>query len=394
MRVLISGLGIAGPALAFWLRRAGADVTIVERAASLRTGGYIIDFWGSGYEVAQRMGIMPRLNERGYFVKEVRFVGADGKRAGGFSADLLRRALDNAFVSLPRSELSAAMYDAIADDVEVLWDDTVTELQPARGGVDVTFEQAQPRSFDLVFGAGGLHSPVRTLCFAPEDRVECYLGYMVAACNVSGYRRRDEDIYVSYGEPGRQVSRFAMHDDRTLFLFVWRDDEGVDAHADSLKQRREAMLRRFAGMGWETGDILAAITESDDLYFDRVSQIHMPRWSRDRIALVGDAAFCPSLLAGEVSALAMTAAYVLAGELRLADWDHAAAFARYEQKLRPFIEKKQKAAADFAAAFAPKTRLGIALRNLVTRAFVIPGVADLAIGSSLKDDFALPMYAL
>jgi 2-polyprenyl-6-methoxyphenol hydroxylase-like FAD-dependent oxidoreductase len=217
---------------------------------------------------------------------------------------------------------------------------------------------------------------------------------MVAACNVSGYRRRDEDIYVSYGEPGRQVSRFAMHDDRTLFLFVWRDDEGVDAHADSLKQRREAMLRRFAGMGWETGDILAAITESDDLYVDRVSQIHMPRWSRDRIALVGDAAFCPSLLAGEGSALAMTAAYVLAGELRLADWDHAAAFARYEQKLRPFIEKKQKAAADFAAAFAPKTRLGIALRNLVTRAFVIPGVADLAIGSSLKDDFALPMYAL
>ncbi len=394
MHVLISGLGVAGPTLAFWLRRAGADVTVVERAPALRHGGYIIDFWGTGYDVAERMGIMPRLNERGYFVNDVRFVNADGRRAGGFSAEVMRRALHNKFVSLPRSELSAAIYDAIAQDIQVIWDDAVTSIAPKANSVSISFERTPSQTFDLVFGADGLHSPVRTLCFAPENEVESYLGYMVAACTVEGYAHRDEDAYVSYGEPGRQVSRFAMRGDRTLFLFVWRDDSGADAAAHVLTERREAVQRRFGGMDWETTNILHEIEASDDLYFDRVSQIRMKTWTKDRIALVGDAAFCPSLLAGEGSALAMTAAYVLAGELQRANWAHGEAFASYERMLRPFIEQKQKAAAQFAASFAPKTQFGITLRNWVTRAFAIPGVADLFIGSSLKDDFVLPNYAL
>src|SRR5574338_544453 len=169
MRTLISGLGIAGPALAYWLHRAGADVTVVERAPHLRSGGYVIDFWGAGYSVAERMGLLPRLNMRGYFVKEVRFVGADGHRVGGFSASMLRRTLHNRFVSLPRSELSAAMYDAIADKVAFRWDDSITAIEQEPGGVRVSFERSPAERFDLVFGAGGLHSPVRALCFAPES---------------------------------------------------------------------------------------------------------------------------------------------------------------------------------------------------------------------------------
>lgn len=393
MRVLISGLGIAGPTLAYWLRRAGAEITIVERAPALRKSGYVVDFWGAGYGVAERMGLLPRINERGYFVDEVRFVDANGKRAGGFSADVFRRALDNRFVSLPRSDLSATIYDSIADDVAMIWDDSVAAIEQQQETVRVTFEHAPPQTFDLVFGAAGLHAPMRQMCFASAPETETYLGYMVAACNVRGYPKREADVYLSYGDPGRQISRFTMRSDQTLILFVWRDDAGADAQAQTLEARRDLVRRRFGGMQWETDAILAAMDAAEGLYFDRVSQIHLPAWSKGRIAFLGDAAFCPSLLAGEGSALAMTAAYVLAGELMRANWDHDAAFASYERMLRPFVEKKQKAAAQFAASFAPKTRFGIALRNLVTRAFVIPGVADLFIGASLKDDFALPDYA-
>lgn len=393
MRVLISGLGIAGPTLAYWLRRAGADVTIIERAPRLRTGGYVIDFWGTGYSVAERMGLLPRLNERGYFVNEVRFVDADGRRAGGFSAEVLRRSLHNRFVSLPRSELSAAIYGALGDDVAVIWDDSVTAIEQSDDGVRVAFQHAPAQSFDLVFGAGGLHSPVRSLCFAPEQAVETFLGYMVAACTVSGYGKRNEGVYLSYSEPGRQISRFSMRNDETLVLFVWLND-GDDDAARTHGERLDVLRTRFGGMKWEAPGILSDIESSGDLYFDRVSQIHLSAWTKDRVALLGDAAFCPSLLAGEGSALAMTAAYVLAGELARANWDHHAAFAAYDRMLRPFIEAKQKTAAQFASSFAPKTEFGISLRNWVTRAFAIPGIADLAIGGSLKDNFRLPDYAL
>jgi 2-polyprenyl-6-methoxyphenol hydroxylase-like FAD-dependent oxidoreductase len=394
MRTLISGLGIAGPALAYWLHRAGADVTVVERAPHLRSGGYVIDFWGAGYSVAERMGLLPRLNMRGYFVKEVRFVGADGHRVGGFSASMLRRTLHNRFVSLPRSELSAAMYDAIADKVAFRWDDSITAIEQEPGGVRVSFERSPAERFDLVFGAGGLHSPVRALCFAPESAVETSLGFMVAAFSARGYPHRDDDVYMSYGEPGRQASRFSMRDDNTLFLFVWRDESGADAAAHTADARRSLLRARFGDMGWETADILEAMDSSDDLYFDRVSQIHLPSWTKGRVALIGDAAFCPSLLAGEGSGMAMTAAYMLAGELKRANWDYHAAFSNYERLLRPGIEKKQRAAVRFASSFAPKTEFGITLRNWVTRAFAIPGVGELFVGASLKDDLALPDYAL
>ncbi|MBS0385654.1 MAG: FAD-binding domain [Proteobacteria bacterium] len=394
MRTLISGLGVAGPALAYWLHRAGAEVTIVERAPQLRRGGYVIDFWGTGYTIAERMGLLPRINERGYFVNEVRLVDGDGRRAGGFSGEVFRRSLNNRFVSLPRSELSAAIYDAIAGDVNVIWDDTVIAIDQQADGVRTTFERTPAQTFDLVFGAGGLHSPVRQLCFAREADVESYLGFMVAAFSLGGYPHRDEDVYLSYGEPGRQASRFSMRDDRTLSLFVWRDESGQDSAAKTLEARRAVLRQRFGGMRWETDEMLSLLETSEDLYFDRASQIHLPAWSKDRVALIGDAAFCPSLLAGEGSGLAMTAAYVLAGELKRANWDHAQAFANYERTMRPFIEKKQKAAAQFAGSFAPRTQLGITLRNWVTKAFVIPGVADLFMGFALKDDFTLPDYAM
>jgi 2-polyprenyl-6-methoxyphenol hydroxylase-like FAD-dependent oxidoreductase len=154
------------------------------------------------------------------------------------------------------------------------------------------------------------------------------------------------------------------------------------------------MLRaRFGDKAWECPQILDALDRTNDLYFDRVSQIRIPKWSRGRIALVGDAAYCVSLLAGQGSALAMTGAYVLAGELARAAGHHAEGFANYENRLRGFIEAKQRGAERFAGAFAPKTRWGLTLRNQVIRATAIPGIARLAFGRDIIDTLRLPDYS-
>jgi 2-polyprenyl-6-methoxyphenol hydroxylase-like FAD-dependent oxidoreductase len=390
--VLISGAGIAGPTLAWWLLRHGFRPTLIERAPHPRTGGYVIDFWGLGYDIAERMGLLPALAAEGYRVEEVRLVDSEGDRVGGFGVDVFRRLTGGRYVSIPRSALARLIFDAVTGRCETLFDNSIAALEQDPDGVTVAFDRGPPRRFDLVIGADGLHSVVRKLAFGREDRFETYLGYVVAAFEAEGYRPRDEGVYVSYSEPGRQAARFALRGERTLFLIIFTADEEVLGATHDAWAQRAMLHSTFDDAGWECREMLAALDDADDLYFDRVSQIRMPAWSRGRVALVGDAAFCPSLLAGQGSALAMTAAYVLAGELARAGGQPEPALRGYETRLRGFIEGKQKAAAGFASSFAPRTHFGIFVRNHVTKAFRLPLVADLVLGRSLLDRLELPDY--
>lgn len=394
MRILISGAGIAGPTLAYWLAHYGLQPTLIETAPRLRTGGYVIDFWGAGFDIADRMGLIPEIMRQGYVAREVRAVNRSGKRVAGFPVDAFSRLTQGRYVSLPRGELAAAIFRRIEGKVETIFGDSVDRIEQTDKSVRVTFEHGRARDFDLVVGADGLHSRVRELAFGPENGFEKYLGYKVAAFAVDGYRPRDELVYVMYTEVGQQVGRFAMRGDRTMFLFTFADE---DATAPSDTQAQKALLRqRFGASGWECPQILDALDNADDLYFDRVSQIRMdPRqglWTRGRVTLIGDAAFCVSLLAGQGSALAMVSAYILAGELHRANGDYAAAFARYHNLFAPFILTKQKAALRFAGAFAPKSRFGLFVRNQIFNLMAIPWVADLAAGRDLSDNIALPDY--
>ena len=393
MNVLISGVGIAGATLAFWLHKYGIEPTLVELAPALRSSGYVIDFWGLGYDIAEKMGLLPDITRIGYHTQELRIVDEDGRRLSGFGVQLFRELTGGRYVTIGRGDLSKLICDQISGSCEIVFGDSIAGLRETGGEVHVQFEHGAERRFDLVIGADGLHSRVRKLVFGPQDRYEKDLGYRVAAFETTGYRRRDELVYIVHSAPGRQVGRLALHDGQTLFLFIFASGSEPEAHGVAAQK---AMLRKaFQGGGWELPRILTALDTCDDLYFDRVSQIRMAAWSRGRIALVGDAAFCVSLLAGQGSALAMTAAYVLPGELATLQHQPQEAFRRYEERLRPFIDRKQRAAERFASAFVPRTQLGIFFRTQVMKSFRIPAVARIAIGRDIRDDqFELPRYHL
>jgi 2-polyprenyl-6-methoxyphenol hydroxylase-like FAD-dependent oxidoreductase len=389
--VLISGVGIAGPTLAFWLRAAGFQTTLVERAPKLRTSGYVIDFWGLGYDIAERMGLLNEINRAGYHIRELRIVNAKGERVSGFGTSVFGELAGGRYVTIGRSDLSRLLVEKIKNDTEIVFGDEIIGLHEQPDSVQVEYKHGHQRRFDLVVGADGLDSTVRRLVFGSQDRFEKRIGYTVAAFEARGYRPRDEDVYVTYCQPGRMLGRVALRDDRTLFLFVFATDILVRSEMSD-PEAQKAILRNAYGAGeWETSRILAELECTSDLYFDRVSQIQMPTWSQGRIALVGDAAFCVSLMAGQGAALAMTAAYVLAGELSKTD-HHEKAFFNYERILRTFIESKQKGAARFASAFAPRTRWGLFLRNQIIKASEIPGVARLSFGRDIMDKLNLPDY--
>ena len=389
---LISGIGIGGPTLAFWLQAAGFEPTLIEHAPALRTGGYVIDFWGLGYEIAERMGLASDIERVGYHMREMRIVDDRGRRTAGFGTRVFGELTGGRFVTLGRSDLSRLLFEKIGRTTEVIFGNEIVGLQEDADSVQVQFKSGSERRFDLVIGADGLHSTVRRLAFGPQDLFEKHLGYVVAAFEVRGYRPRDEDIYVIFGQPGRMLARFALHEDRTLFLFVFAADVYPPKPMNNLSERKKMLHERFGADKWESRCILDELDRAPDLYFDRVSQIKMNSWSKGRVALVGDAAFCASLMAGQGSALAMTAAYVLAGELANASGRHEAAFCKYEGLLRAYIGSKQAGAERFSAAFAPKSRWGLFLRNQVIRACAIPGLARLAFDRDIIDTLQLPDY--
>jgi 2-polyprenyl-6-methoxyphenol hydroxylase-like FAD-dependent oxidoreductase len=386
---LISGAGVAGPAVAYWLNAAGWKTTIIERAHRPRSGGYVIDFWGLGYELAERMGLRAAVERSGYHVRELRVVGDQGQRLAGFGTTVFDELTDGRYVTLARSALARRLLEACTPPSTLRFGDCVVAVDDDGDGVQVRLRSGEERRFDLLIGADGLRSGVRRLVFGPDEQFERPLGYAVAAFEAEGYRPRDPDIYTMYGQPGRMAGRFTLHEDRTLFLFVFAHEGPAPS---TLGAQVELVNWLYRADGWEIPEILRRLRMTSDLYLDSVSQIVAPAWSRGRVALLGDAAFCVSLLAGQGSALAMLAAYVLAGELAACDGRVGEAMANYEQRLRPFIESKQAGAVRMAGAFAPRTRFGLWFRNRVVNALDLPGIAKMVVGREIIDRFQLPEY--
>lgn len=391
-RVLVSGAGIAGCCLAWWLHRYGYEVTLVEQAARPRDGGYVIDFWGLGYEVAERMGLLDELGRHDLKVTDFRILDAKGRQVAGIDQGAITQVVDGRVMSLPRSAIALALYGAIKDDVDARFGDSVSDIRQHPDGVDVGFESGARERFDLVFGAGGLHSPVRRAVFGPETKFENFLGYYVAAFTAPHYGHRNPHAYVAYGVPGRQMWRITLNEDASVFLLVFADarPDAMPIH-DAVAQK-QILARMYSGMCIEADAMLQALQGATDLYADRLSQIVMPRWTEGRVALLGDACACPSLLAGEGSAMAMAEAYTLAGELHAAGGDYGRAFAAYEQKLQPYVARKQKAARGFASSFVPKSAAGVWARNAVLNVVGRLGITEMLFRGQFRDVLKLSDY--
>ncbi|MFD8603187.1 FAD-dependent oxidoreductase [Streptomyces sp. TSRI0445] len=364
--VLISGASIAGPALAFWLNRYGFAVTVVEKAGALRGGGYPIDVRGTALDVVRRMGILPRLRDAHIDLRRLTFLDEDGAEVASIAPHTVTGGVAGADLEVRRGALAGALHSAVRDDVEFLFDDSIDTLDQHRHGVDVTFRRGGGRTFDLVVGADGLHSHTRGLVFGPEERFHRYLGYCFAGFtlpNTFGLVRET----TLWNAPGRAAVLYAVGDGDDVhgFLNFARPQTPLDAFRNPEVQR-DLVEAVFADAGWEVPGMLAAMRAADDMFFDVVSQIRMPRWADGRVALVGDAAYAPSFLTGQGSGLALVGAYMLAGSLA-AEQDHTAAFAAYERDSRPFVTLNQDLVGTGDALLFPTTARALEERNALLR---------------------------
>ncbi|MGW6318881.1 FAD-dependent monooxygenase [Streptomyces sp. NPDC055099] len=364
-KVLISGASVAGPALAFWLTRHGYAVTVVEKAATPRSGGYPIDVRGTALEVVRRMGILPRLRDAHIDTRRITFLDADGGTVAAINPHAVAGGVAGEDIEVRRGDLTDALYAAVRDDVEFLFDDSIDTLDQSGHGVDVTFRGGGCRTFDLVVGADGLHSRTRELLLGPEEQFHRYLGYCFAVFTMRNTFDLSHEIMM-WNTPGRAAALYAVEntDEVHAFLNFARPEPPFDTYHRPAAQR-ELIASVFADAGWEVPGMIAALHDADDLFGDMVSQIRMPRWSSGRVALVGDAAYAPSFLTGQGTSLALVGAYMLAASL--ADRDTAAGFAAYEHETRAFVTANQGQIAKGDATLFPTTTRALARRNDMLR---------------------------
>lgn len=355
-QILISGAGVAGPALAFWLHRYGFDVTVVERAPGIRAGGHAVDFRGTATRVLEYMGLADEVKQHQTRTGAIAMVDTRGKILAR-----LPEGFTSGDIEILRGDLVHVLHTATRDNVAYRFGDSIAHLDQTTTGVEVTFAGGSRDHFDVVVGADGLHSHTRACAFAPGTRALHAMGYHLAIFTVPDLLGlHDQGRY--YLRKGKRVGYFATpKDGLARASFYFSSAHLARAEADAIRHDPAAQKQRlrelFADVGWETRRLLEQLDTAPDGYFDSLSQVRMDRWSCGRVVLLGDAAGCPSPLAGMGTSLACVGAFTLAHQLRHCGADYAGAFARYEATLRPMVDAAQKMAEASLTWLVPATRM-------------------------------------
>ncbi|MFC7344437.1 FAD-dependent oxidoreductase [Saccharopolyspora griseoalba] len=354
MKVVICGAGIAGLALANRLSARGDEVVLVEQAPGPRTQGYMIDFFGPGYDAAEAMGLLPAIREHAYPVEEMALVDHRGRQRASLATPTVA---SGRLLSLMRPDLEEVLREALPEAVDLRFGTRLTGVEDLgeRVRVDLGGEVVEA---DLLVGADGIHSAVRELVFGPEEEFLRYLGLHTAAFVFDA-----PEIRTAVG------GRFCLTDtyDREMGFYALRDGRvaafGVHRTADpALPADRQAAVREaYRDLGWVVPRALRECP-AEDVYYDQVAQVHLPTWSSGRVVLLGDSCYAVSLLAGQGASLAVAGAYVLADRLARAD-SVPAALADYERLWRPVAEEKQETGRNAARWFLPGSRLQLLVRR-------------------------------
>lgn len=390
-KVLVSGASIAGPALAYWLSRQGMDVTVVERAPAFRDGGQTIDVRGAGREVAQRMGLEDRIRANTTHEQGIAFVDRNNRTRAFLGVDAFDGDGPIAELEILRGELARLLIEHSEDRVTYRFGDSIAAVKDDGDQVHVRFEQGVEEIYDLLIVAEGIGSTTRNQVFDSEVQrrpLNLYTAYFTVPRQPS-----DGHVMRWYNIPGGRCVCLRPDNLGTTRAFLSFQQAPCGYEKLAPNEQKSLLRQMFADAGWETPRVLAALDDTPDLYLEAVGQVKMPRWSKGRIALVGDAAYCASPISGMGTSLGLCGAYVLAGELgRHADHHHA--FTAYEKLMRPYVAQAQSVPGFAPRLASPHSRFGIALGHAVLRMATAPGLKTLfgKILSPKADAIELPDY--
>ncbi|WP_019202371.1 FAD-dependent monooxygenase [Tsukamurella sp. 1534] len=391
LRILISGASIAGPAAALLLTRQGHHVTLVERAPSFRAGGQTVDLRGAGRTVIDRMGLTAATDARLLTQRGIVKVDGRGRRRARIPVEAFG---GNGIVStheILRGDLAEAIAEALPAGVPIRYDDTVTAIDQDDTGALVRFQNAPAERYDLVIGADGLSSAVRRAAFGPDSATLDPIGLRYAWFTATVSEDLDQWYLMHNARGGRVVSVRPSRDGGTVKAGLAL--RGSDSHRLTREEQFTLVDEAFGDIGWIAPELLAQMRTADDWSYNDLAQVKLDGWTRGRVALVGDAGYCPTPLTGLGTTLALVGAYVLAGELGRSDGDVPLALGRYDAIMRPFVGPAQELPPGSPAGFAPMGRLGMALSSLTYRSATVWPISRIWASQFDKaDGIALPDY--
>lgn len=356
--VLVSGASFAGISTAYWMKQLGFNVTVVEIAQGLKKGGTPVNIRENTVDIVKRMGLLDQIKSNKINMELTEFKNSDDIT----EKVELRVDLAEDEYEIERDVLLNLMFDAVKDDVEFIFGDSIVSLkEESNGVVDVAFKGGQRRSYDLVFGCDGIHSTVRKLCFGEEVEYSHFLHTYFSITIVDKLLIRENTTQM-YNEPGKAVM-LNTYNNKTDIVLCFSSEKEIPYDYRNEEGQRNIIMNQFSGLGWRTPELLEEVKNSQTFYFDKLCQMKMPSWTKGRVALVGDAGYCASPAAGMGGSLAIDGAAALADAFRKCDGDYERAFQAYNKSFRPFIEEVQASAAQFVDFLVPRTEEAIRQRN-------------------------------
>ncbi|KAJ9602639.1 hypothetical protein H2200_012832 [Cladophialophora chaetospira] len=410
MRVLISGAGIAGPTLAWFLAKTGAHITVVEKAPTLLPHGQNVDIQGSARTVVDKMGLTEEVRRNNTTEKGTQFIDSYGRPFARMPVN--EKASSASFTSefeILRGDLAKVLYEATRNDTQTkyLFDTTIKRvIANTDESVRVELSSGDVEEYDLLVAADGQWSKVRKQVFPSEEIKVRDLG-MYAVYYTIPRLPEDNDWWNIYQALGCRIITLRPDPHGTIRAMFTRmpcndiqKQAWQKASRSDRKTQQELLRHEFADAGWQARRLLDNMDQAPDWYFQAMQQIKMNKWSKGRVICLGDTAFAPTPLTGMGTSLAMLGGYLLAGEISKLNTGQPVSNAldEYERIFRPFVEKICDIPWFVPGIGHPETAFKRAIFRLCIRAVTgimrTSWIANRNFDTSNDEDFPLPIYPI